>query len=73
LRVWPAGCSIRAPIRALVGTCTLDQKALADARNSRDKCPRSVKVRNEMLPLSGAGKILKRELRKPHWEGKARQ
>ena len=36
------------------------------------KCPRSVKIQDEMLPLSGAGKILKRELRKPFWEGFAR-
>jgi long-chain acyl-CoA synthetase len=33
------------------------------------KCPRSVTVRDEALPLSGAGKILKSELRKPYWEG----
>jgi long-chain acyl-CoA synthetase len=31
-----------------------------------------VKVQDEMLPLSGAVKILKRELRKPYWEGKGR-
>jgi long-chain acyl-CoA synthetase len=37
------------------------------------KCPRSVTVQDEMLPLSGAGKILKRELRKPYWENKSRQ
>ena len=36
------------------------------------KCPRSVKIQDEMLPLSGAGKILKRELRKPFWEGFSR-
>lgn len=35
------------------------------------KCPRSVEFRTEPLPVSGAGKILKRELRKPHWEGHA--
>ena len=35
------------------------------------KCPRSVDVRDAPLPLSGAGKILKRELRRPFWEGKA--
>lgn len=34
------------------------------------KCPRSVEFRIEPLPLSGAGKILKRELRKPYWEGR---
>jgi long-chain acyl-CoA synthetase len=32
------------------------------------KCPRSVDVRSEPFPLSGAGKVLKRELRKPFWE-----
>jgi long-chain acyl-CoA synthetase len=37
------------------------------------KCPRSVTIQDGMLPLSGAGKILKRELRKPYWENKARQ
>ena len=37
------------------------------------KCPRSVEFRNEALPLSGAGKILKRELRAPYWEGRDRQ
>jgi long-chain acyl-CoA synthetase len=36
------------------------------------KCPRSVEVRETPLPLSGAGKILKRELRKPFWEDRAR-
>lgn len=36
------------------------------------KCPRSVDFRDEPLPLSGAGKILKTELRKPYWEGKER-
>jgi long-chain acyl-CoA synthetase len=36
------------------------------------KCPRSVKIQDEPLPLSGAGKILKRDLRAPYWEGKKR-
>jgi acyl-CoA synthetase (AMP-forming)/AMP-acid ligase II len=35
------------------------------------KCPRSVEFRTEPLPVSGAGKILKRELRKPYWEGRS--
>ena len=30
------------------------------------KCPRSVEVRETPLPLSGAGKILKRDLRRKH-------
>jgi long-chain acyl-CoA synthetase len=36
------------------------------------KCPRSVEVTQTPLPLSGAGKILKRELRKPYWENRQR-
>lgn len=35
------------------------------------KCPRSVDIR-EALPISGAGKVLKTELRKPYWEGRDR-
>lgn len=36
------------------------------------KCPRSVDIRTDPLPMSGAAKILKRELRAPYWEGKTR-
>ena len=32
------------------------------------KCPRSVSYQSAPLPLSGAGKILKTELRKPFWK-----
>lgn len=34
------------------------------------KVPKSVELRAEPLPLSGALKVLKRELRKPYWEGR---
>jgi hypothetical protein len=37
------------------------------------KCPRSIEFRSEPFPLSGAGKVLKRELRAPYWKGRARQ
>jgi long-chain acyl-CoA synthetase len=37
------------------------------------KCPRSVDVRTDPLPMSGAGKILKRELRRPFWENQKRE
>ena len=37
------------------------------------KCPRSLSFRTEPFPLSGAGKILKREVREKYWEGKDRQ
>ena len=32
------------------------------------KCPRSVEFRDTPLPLSGAAKVLKRELREPFWK-----
>ena len=37
------------------------------------KCPKSVSFRDEPMPLSGAGKILKTELRKPYWESEEKQ
>lgn len=37
------------------------------------KCPRSVEVRAEPLPLSGAGKVLKARLREPFWAGRDRR
>jgi acyl-CoA synthetase (AMP-forming)/AMP-acid ligase II len=33
------------------------------------KVPKVVELRSEPLPKSGAGKVLKRELRAPYWEG----
>jgi acyl-CoA synthetase (AMP-forming)/AMP-acid ligase II len=33
------------------------------------KLPRSIEMRSEVLPKSGAGKVLKRQLREPYWEG----
>lgn len=37
------------------------------------KLPKDITFREEPLPLSGAGKVLKTELRKPFWEGHDRQ
>src|SRR5581483_4719590 len=37
------------------------------------KCPRSVEISPTALPLSGAGKVLKRDLRKPFWENRERR
>jgi long-chain acyl-CoA synthetase len=36
------------------------------------KVPKSVEFRDDPIPLSGAMKPLKRELRKPYWEGRER-
>ncbi|MCA6106745.1 acyl-CoA synthetase [Bradyrhizobium cenepequi] len=37
------------------------------------KCPRSIEITEAPLPLSGAGKVLKRELRRPFWENRERR
>ena len=37
------------------------------------KCPRTVAFQDEPLPISGAGKILKKELRAPYWAGRDRR
>jgi long-chain acyl-CoA synthetase len=37
------------------------------------KCPRSLEMRSDPLPLSGAGKILKADLRKPFWDGREKR
>jgi long-chain acyl-CoA synthetase len=34
------------------------------------KVPKRVELRSEPLPKSGAGKLLKRELRAPYWKGR---
>lgn len=54
-------------------TATADE-IIAHARESiaAYKAPKSVEFRTEPLPLSGALKVLKRELRAPYWEGHTR-
>ncbi|MEP0190495.1 MAG: long-chain-fatty-acid--CoA ligase [Erythrobacter sp.] len=44
-----------------------------DGRIANYKRPRSISLRHDPFPLSGAGKVLKRELRAPFWEGQDRQ
>lgn len=45
----------------------------ARSRIAGYKVPRSVLVREERLPLSGAGKVLKSELRAPYWAGREKR
>jgi acyl-CoA synthetase (AMP-forming)/AMP-acid ligase II len=47
-------------------------KAWCRDRIAGYKVPKSVEFRAEPLPMSGAMKVLKRELRAPYWEGKER-
>jgi acyl-CoA synthetase (AMP-forming)/AMP-acid ligase II len=54
---------------------SLDEKELIEhckARIAGYKCPRQVSF-VEAMPLSGAGKILKTQLRAPFWEGRERR
>ena len=37
------------------------------------KLPKSVEFRTEPLPLSGAMKVLKKDLRAPYWKGRDRK
>ena len=43
------------------------------ARVAHFKVPRSIELRTTALPKSGAGKVLKRELRDPHWAQQERR
>ena len=52
------------------GTATADELvAHCRKRIAGYKVPRRIELRAEPLPKSGAGKILKRELREPYWAG----
>jgi long-chain acyl-CoA synthetase len=52
-----------------------EQELIAHAREwiAGYKVPKSVEFRSEPLPLSGAMKVLKRDLREPYWEGHERK
>ncbi len=47
-------------------------KAFAKDHIAGYKVPKSVEFRDEPLPLSGAMKVLKKDLRAPYWEGQER-
>jgi len=55
-------------------TITADQ-VIAHCRGliAHFKCPHSIEIREVPLPLSGAGKVLKTELRRPFWEGREKR
>ena len=54
------------PGRALTAEAVI---AHCRARLAGYQCPRGVEIRSQPLPLSGTGKIMKAELRKPYWQG----
>ena len=69
------GESVHAIVRLADGTdvTTNDLMAFCRERLAGFKCPRSFAIRAEPFPLSGANKVLKRELRAPYWEGDERK
>jgi acyl-CoA synthetase (AMP-forming)/AMP-acid ligase II len=65
------GEAVHAIIVRREGSTVTETEIIAHARESIAgyKLPKSVEFRAEPLPLSGAMKVLKRELRAPYWEG----
>lgn len=50
-----------------------DIMAFCHQRIAGYKCPRSIEFRGQPLPMNAAGKILKAQLRDPHWAGRPRR
>jgi long-chain acyl-CoA synthetase len=71
--VW--GEAVHAIVVLHAGRTATEAELIAHARTSIAgyKVPKSVEIRAQPLPLSGAMKVLKRELRAPYWEGKTRR
>jgi acyl-CoA synthetase (AMP-forming)/AMP-acid ligase II len=70
--VW--GEAVHAIVVLREGVNATDEELIDHARGSIAgyKLPKTVEFRTEPLPLSGALKILKRDLRAPYWEGRGR-
>jgi len=68
------GEAVHAIIVTKAGHTVTEEEIIEHCRDkiANYKLPRSVSFRTETLPLSGAGKVLKRELREPYWDGQAR-
>ena len=69
------GEAVHAIVRLKDGAAADAEELIAHCRQliAGFKCPGSVIFHDAPLPLSGAGKILKTELRKPYWEGREKQ
>ncbi|MGQ0824989.1 MAG: long-chain-fatty-acid--CoA ligase [Actinomycetota bacterium] len=68
------GEAVHAIIVLHAGAQTTEAEIMEHAREyiAGYKLPKSIEFRAEPLPLSGALKVLKRELRDPYWAGKGR-
>lgn len=69
------GEAVHAIVIAKAGVEPTEQELFEHCRQriAHYKCPSSLEFRSEPMPLSGAGKVLKRELRKPYWADRERQ
>ncbi len=68
------GEAVHAVVVLKDGATATEEELLDHARQSIAgyKVPKSIEFRTEPLPLSGAMKVLKRELRDPYWAGRDR-
>lgn len=68
------GETVHAIVVPRAGTSVSGDEIISHCRSliAAYKVPRSVALRADPLPLSGAGKILKTELRKPYWKDMSR-
>jgi long-chain acyl-CoA synthetase len=68
------GEAVRAIVVLRLGETATEQEIIDHAREwiAGYKVPKSVEFRSDPLPLSGAMKVLKRELRDPFWAGRGR-
>ncbi len=68
------GEQVHAIVRLHEGASATDQQLIDHCKTliAAFKCPKSVEFRTQPLPLSGAGKILKKDLRAAYWEDQDR-
>jgi long-chain acyl-CoA synthetase len=68
------GEQVHAVVVPRPGVEVTEDELIAHARGliAGFKVPKSIELRAEPLPLSGAMKVLKRELRAPYWDGRER-
>jgi long-chain acyl-CoA synthetase len=69
------GEAVHAIVVLHAGRTTTEEEIIVHARLSVAgyKVPKSVELRAQALPLSGAMKVLKRELSAPYWQGRPRR
>lgn len=69
------GEAVHAIVVPRTGAALTAEAVQAHCRNliAGYKCPRSVELRSDPLPVSAAGKIQKNVLREPYWRGKDKQ